>query len=160
MADAIRVNGNQLSWGSIRLIVDTEVFTGFTGISYADKRERVKAWGMGRHQAPRGRSSGKYQPDPVKLTGWKDSVQSLISGLALRAPDQRSYGNVEFMISVIYSEPPLEPMSVQITGCVIVGQSANDEESADPLKEEIEIDCMAIRRNGLTLFDSLELVPV
>jgi hypothetical protein len=51
-------------------------------------------------------------------------------------------------------------MSVLITGCVIVGQSASEEESADPLKEELEIDCMAIRRNGLTLFDSSELVPV
>lgn len=161
MSDVIRVNGNQLSWGSIKCTIDTEPFTGFTGISYGDKRERVKAWGMGRHQAPRGRSSGKYQPEPVKLTGWKDSVQALISGLALRAPDQRSYGNVEFMITVIYSEPPTEPMSVLITGCVIVGQTVSDEESADPLKEELEIDCMAIRRNGLTLFDSTDLlVPV
>ena len=160
MADAIRVNNNQLSWGSIRLTCDTELFTGFTGISYADKRERVKAWGMGRHQAPRGRSSGKYSTDPVKLTGWKDAIQSLIEGLAKRAADQRSYGNVEFTISVIYSEPPHPPTSVLITGCVIIEQSASEEESADPLKEELEIDCMAIRRNGLTLFDSSELVPV
>ena len=160
MADAIRVNGNQLSWGSIRLVLDIETFTGFTAISYADKRERVKAWGMGRHQAPRGRSSGKYTPDPVKLTGWKDSVQAFIAGLAQRAPDQTSYGNVEFTISVLYSELPLPPTQVLITGCVIVGQSSSEEEGADPLKEELEIDCMAIRRNGLTLFDNTELAPV
>lgn len=160
MADQIRVNGNQLSWGSIRLVLDTETFTGFTGIAYADKRERVKAWGMGRHQAPRGRSSGKYTPDPVKLTGWKDSIQAFIAGLAQRAPDGSSYGNVEFTISVLYSKPPLPPTQVLITGCVIVGQSSSEEEGADPLKEELEIDCMAIRRNGLTLFDNTELAPV
>jgi hypothetical protein len=51
-------------------------------------------------------------------------------------------------------------VDVQISGCVITGNSSSDEESPDPLKEEIEIDCMAIRRNNLTLFDSMELVPV
>jgi hypothetical protein len=64
------------------------------------------------------------------------------------------------MISVIYSEPSEPNVDVQISGCVVVGNSSSDEESPDPLKEEIEIDCMAIRRNGLTLFDSMELVPV
>ena len=161
MPDPIRVNQNQLSWGSIRVTIDGDVFTGFSGISYADKRERVKAYGMGKHQAPRGRSSGKYSTEPVKLTGWKGSIQILLIQLAARSPDQRSYGNTEFVISVIYSEPAEPNVDVEITGCVIVGVSASDEESADPLKEELEIDCMAIRRNGLTLFDSTELlVPV
>ena len=56
MADAIRVNDTQLSWGSIRCIIDGEPYFGFTAISYADKRERVKAYGMGRHHAPRGQN--------------------------------------------------------------------------------------------------------
>lgn len=160
MADAIRVNGNQLSWGSIRCVIDGEPYFGFTSISYADKRERVKAYGMGRHQAPRGRSSGKYTTEAVKLGGWKSSVQTLIQTLATRAPDQISYGNVEFLISTIYSEPGDMNVDILITGCCVIGLSASDEESADPLKEELEIDCLAIRRNGLTLFDSMELVPV
>lgn len=161
MPDQIRVNGNQLSWGSIRVTIDGDLFTGFSGIAFADKRERIKAWGMGKHQAPRGRSSGKYSTEPVKLTGWKSSVQQLLLQLAARSLDTRSYGNTEFVISVIYSEPLEMNVDVQITGCVVVGVSSSDEESADPLKEELEIDCMAIRRNGLTLFDSTELlVPV
>jgi len=160
MSDSIRVNNNQLSWGSIRLTIDGDVFTGFTAISFADKRERVKAYGMGRHQAPRGRSSGKYTTEPVKLTGWKGSITTLRQELARRAPDGRSYGNVEFMISVIYSEPNEPNVDIQISGCVWTGNTSSDEESADPLKEEIEIDCMAIRRNSLTLFDSTEQVPV
>jgi hypothetical protein len=71
-----------------------------------------------------------------------------------------SYGNVEFTISVIYSEPTDMNVDVLITGCCLIGLSASEEESADPLKEELEIDCLAIRRNGLTLFDSADLVPV
>ncbi len=160
MSDSIRVNGNQLSWGSIRLILDNQPYSGFTGISYGDKRERVKAYGMGRHHAPRGRSSGKYSTESVKLTGWRSSVAIFRSALAARATDQKSYGSVEFMITVLYSEPSEPNIDVQILGCVWIGGTASDEESPDPLKEEVEIDCMSILRNGLTLFDSSELPPL
>lgn len=160
MPDNIRVNQNQLSWGSIRLIINNEPFYGFTSIQYADKRERVKAYGMGRHHAPRGRSSGKYSTESVKLTGWKTSVANARAALAALAPDQRSYGNVEFMISVFYSELEEPNQDVQITGCVWIGSTVSEEESPDPLKEDVEIDCMAIKRNGFTLYDSTGEVPV
>ena len=57
MSDVIRVNGNQVSWGSIVLKFNGQRFYGFTSISFSDKRERVHAYGMGRHHAPRGRSA-------------------------------------------------------------------------------------------------------
>ena len=96
MSDPIRVNENQHSWGSIILKLDYEPFTGFTAIAFADKRERVKAYGMGRHHAPRGRSRGKYTIEPVKLTGWKGSVAIFREQLAARSVDGSSYGDVEF----------------------------------------------------------------
>lgn len=156
MPDQQRINGNVYSWSSIRLKVGPELFTGFTSISYADKRERVKQYGMGRHHAPRGRSAGKYTVEKVKLAGPKDTIQALRATLAARSPDRRSYGNVEFEIVVQYTEfgNNLEPIHVEIERCVLVGNSTGEEESADPLKEEVEIDPMLIRRNGLTLFDS------
>lgn len=159
MADAIRINGSQHSWGSIVLKLDGDRYYGFTAISYADKRERVKAYGMGRHHAPRGRSRGKYTTEPVKLTGWKSSIQALRAALAARAADGVSYGDVEFEIAVQYVEEGEQPMNVAIERCVIVGNSSSDEESADPLKEEIEIDCMLIRRNALVLFDAAQGSP-
>lgn len=158
MADQIRVNGNAFSWGSIVLKLDGERFYGFTGITYADKRERVKGGSLGRHQAPTRRSRGKYTTDPVKLTGWKSSIQAFRLGLALRSGNRLSYGDVEFetLVQYVESQDSSElPMDVQITRCVWAGNSATDEESADPLKEEIEIDPMLIIRNGLTLFDSM-----
>jgi len=159
MADELRINNNQHSWGSIILKCDSERYTGFTGISFADKRERVKAYGMTRHHAPRGRSRGKYTIDPVKLTGWKSSIAKLREALAARAADQKSYGDVEFQIVVQYVEYGEVPLTVEIDRCVIVGNSSSDDESPDPLKEEIEIDAMLIRRNGFVLFDASEGEP-
>lgn len=157
MADQIRVNGNLMSWGQITLRCGIEEFSGFNSITYADKRERVKAYGMGRHHAPRGRSAGKYSTDPVKLRGPKSSIEALRAGLAAQAPDGTSYGNVEFNIIVQYSAEPTStepPMSVELERCVFSSDSSSHEESADPLNDEIECDCMLIRRNGRTLFDA------
>jgi hypothetical protein len=156
MADAIRINGNQFSWASVRLKIAGEPFHGFTSINYADKRERVKAYGMGRHHAPRGRSHGKYTTEPVKLVGWKSSVQELRALLASQAADGKSYGDVEFPISLQYIEADETPMIISIERCVWTGNSTADEENPDPLKEEIEIDCMYIRRNELVLFDAMQ----
>jgi hypothetical protein len=159
MADQIRVNGNILSWGSIKIKIAGEPYYGFNSLSYADKRERVKVYGMGKHQAPRGRSRGKYSTDPVKLGGPKASVQQLREALAAKSTDGVSYGDVEFEIIGSYYESNELPILVQIERCVIVGNSASEEEGADPLKEELEIDCMKIYRNGLTLFDSSAGAP-
>jgi hypothetical protein len=160
MADKIRVNGNIVSWGSLVIKIDGDRYYGFTSISYADKRERVKVHGMGRHQAPRARTRGKYTTDPVKLGGPKSSIQALRDALAARSADGISYGDVEFQIVCSYSETEdSESMTVEIEDCVFVGNSSSEEESADPLKEEIEIDCMKIRRNSKVLFDASEGAP-
>lgn len=156
MSDQIRVNGNIMSWGSIILKIDNERFYGFNAISYADKRERVKGYGMGKHHAPRARSRGKYTIDPVKLSGPKSTVQALRDLLAKKSADKVSYGDVEFQISVQYIEDDESPMDVSIERCVVAGNSSNEEENPDPLKEDIEIDAMLIRRNGKTLFDNRE----
>lgn len=159
MADPIRVNGNQYSWGSIVLKAADDVWNGFTAITYADKRERVHAYGMGRAHAPRGRSRGKYTIENVKLTGWKGSVQLFRAGLALKSADLKSYGDVEFQIVVQYIEPGEIPITVEIDRCVWVGNSTSEEEAPENLKEEIEIQPMLIRRNGLVLFDGSEGGP-
>ena len=155
MSDEIRVNGNLHSWGSITVKINEERFFGFSAISYSDSRERVKGYGMGRHQAPRGRSRGKYATEPVGLTGAKGSVQQLRKALA-DAGDGESYGDTEFQIVVEYVEADDTPILVEIEDCVWTKNTTSDEEGPDPLNEEIEIDCMRIRRNGLVLFDASE----
>jgi hypothetical protein len=157
MSDQVRVNGNQFSWGSIVARIDGEPYTGFTKVSFADSRERVKAYGMGRHHAPRGRSRGKYTVDPVTLTGWTRSVQDLRDALAAKASDGNSYGDVVFQIVVQYEERIGDaPITIELEDCVWMKSSTSNEESADPLTEDIEIDCLRIRRNGKVLFDETE----
>lgn len=153
MSDEIRVNGNLHSWGSIILKIDGEKYFGFTSISYSDSRERTKGYGMARHHAPRGRSSGKYAVDPVTVTGFKDSVAQVRQALA-DAGDGESFGNVEFQIVVQYVEGDTTPITDELDRCTWSKTTSGSEEGPDPLTEDVEIDCMLIRWNTLTLFDN------
>lgn len=157
--DGIRVNGNAYSWGSMYLRIGGEEFTGFTEITYGDKRTRVKGYGMGRHQAPRLRSRGKYETDPVKLKGPKGSIQALRAFLAQFSLNGISYGDVEFGIFVQFIESDEVPINVELRRCIWQSNNESAQESPDPLMDEIEVDTMAILRNGLTLFDSSEGAP-
>lgn len=155
MADDVRVNGNLHSWASITVKINEERFTGFTSVGYSDARERVKAYGIGRHHAPRGRSRGKYTVEQVTLGGQKDTMQALRKTLA-DAGDGESYGDTVFQIVVQYVEGDLPPITVELEDCVWTKNTTSDEEGPDALTEEIEIDCLRIRRDGLVLFDNSE----
>lgn len=152
MADAKRINGNVVSWGSIRVKFDGETFYGFTSLSFGQKRERTYLWGMGKSHAPRGRSRGKYTPDPVKLKGPKSTVEALRAKLALKSPDGVSYGDSEFEIISQYIERGEPEMRVQITNCVITAETSTEEENPDPLQEEIECMPMRVLKNGRSLY--------
>lgn len=156
MADEIRVNGMQLSWGSIIAKVDGERYTGFTAISYGDKVETAKTYGMGRHHSPRGRTRGKYTTEPVKLTGPKSSMQALREQLAKRSSDGKTYGTVPFELVVQFVDTGEKGITVALEECRLVGNTEGHEENPDPLTDEVEIDCMRIRRNGLTLFEEAQ----
>lgn len=153
MSDAIRVNGNQYDWGSITIKIAGEDYTGFTAVSHSQKRERGKAYGTGRHHAPRGRTGGKYSAEG-KITGWKGSVQALRAALAGQASDGVSYGNTVFQVVVQYFEDDETPITEELVDCVIASEDASHEEGTDPLKEELGLDIMYVKKNGLTLFDN------
>lgn len=155
MSDQIRVNGNVMSWGSITVKVAGQIFYGFDSISYGDKRERVHVYGMGRHHGPRGRTPGKYTLDRGKIGGFTSSFVELRRYLASLSPDGRSFSNTEFLVTVQYVEPGSSelPLTVELLRTVLTGNTASHSESADPTKEEVEIDYMQILRNGLSMFD-------
>ena len=114
MTDPIRVNGNLYSWGSLTIVVDGAIVTGFNEISFSDKRERVLGYGTGSHHAPLGRSAGKYSAEEVTLKGFKHAIANLRATLAQVAEDGRSYGNVEFDIDVYGVEASLGSVSANL----------------------------------------------
>ena len=153
MSDQVRINGNLFSWGSIRVKCGGEEFTGFSKIAYADKRTRGKGYGMGRHQAPRGRTRGRYEVDPVTITAHRDSAEAFRAFLAAKASDQKSFGNVAFEIVVQYVDEGETPITDTLEDCVWSGNTVSNEEGSDPLTVDIELDCMRINWNGKTLYD-------
>lgn len=153
MSDAFSINGNQISWGSLILKLDGQRYYGYSGISYGEKLETVFGYGMGRHQAPRGRSAGKYSTEPIKIKGPKSSFEALRQALARKSASGRSYGTVAFS-GILQAVEPGEPsITVELSDMRWSESAANHEESADPLTEEHTFTCMKIRTNGLVMFD-------
>lgn len=159
MSDPISVNGNMFSWGSIVVKVASEVIVGFKSVAYGDARERVKGYGLGRHHAPLGRTRGKYTIENGKLGGHVHAVQHLRDRLA-QSGGGKGYGDVEFQVVIGFFEDDLTDVTIELNRCVIAKNSSSYEESPDPMMEEIELDIMSIRRNGLALFDESQGAPV
>jgi len=151
--DPVLINGNAYSWGSIKAKVDGVDYVGFFEISYGDKLEVAKLYGMGSAHAPRGRSRGKYTTDEVKLKGSKSSVQILKQALAARSKSGKSFGNTEFTLTVSYVEGDETPITDVLERCRVVGHSRSHTESPDPLSDELVIDCFGIKTNGQTLYE-------
>lgn len=161
MADKVRINGNVYSWGSIVIKILGERYTGFQSISYADKRTRKKVMGGGKHQAPRGKTRGKYEAEDSKLKGPIESMQALREALAKASPDAASYGDIEFEVDVQFVEETSNqtPHLVQLIGCHIAGFSSSNDEGEDEMAEECTISVTKILRDGLPMFDASEGSP-
>lgn len=154
--DAARVNGNLIDWGSLKFKMDGTPYSGITGIEYADGRERAYAHGIGRHRTPRGRTAGKYQPEPLVVTCWSSTAKAIRADLAAKASDKKSYGNVEVPIIVQYIEPDDAEITVEAIGCVLVKDESSDEEGPEGLNVKLTFSPMRLIRDGLSLFDQTE----
>lgn len=151
--DAPRVNGNQLSWGSMFIRVQGLDLYGSTEISYGVKRERTKAYGRG--PRPRGRTRGKVTFENPKLKIARDSWRKLQAILASQSADGTSYGNTEFGLFVEGAEKD-ELFYASLQRCVVVGVSESDSEGADPSVTELELDTMEIKENGKVIYSDGE----
>lgn len=152
--DKFRVNGNVVSWGSGVLRVGGEELTFFTGIAFGQKRDRQYVYGQDRSQMPRGRTRGKYEPKPIKLTIPRGAYGDVIEFLKAKAPDGVSYGDVEVTIVSQWIEKDETPHKIEAFRCTIIEEDAADEEGPDPMKDEVTFMPMSMKRNGGTLFDS------
>jgi hypothetical protein len=151
--DRKRINGNVYSWGSIVVKCNGEEFNGIVGLKYSAKRTRVKQYGTGRHQKPRGRTRGKYEPN-ASMTLVRGTSADFVNFLRDQASDGQSYGDVVFHLTCQYVEDDETPMLVEIFDCVVAGEDSTDDEGNESLKDEVELDVMEIRKNGATLYDA------
>lgn len=154
--DAVRVNGRQIDWGSVRLRINGTPYYGFTAIEFSDGLEVSHAYGAGRHRGPRGRTAGKYMPEPLVLTCWRSTTKQIREDLAAEASDGRSYGSVIIPISVQYIEPDDAEVSVDAEECKLIKIETSDEEGPDGLSDKLTFHVMRYRFDGLTQFDSSE----
>ncbi len=158
--EQIAVNGNSASWGYLVFKVDSDRVYGFTAVSFGDKLTEVLGYGMGRSHAPTVRSQGKYEVEPVKITGWKATVQALRLKIAALSETGKSYGSVE-VECVLYTVLPgnAEPGEVAFHRMKWIENAAAFEENPDPQKEDFAMQPMWIERDGLVLFDDSEGRP-
>jgi len=151
VADEIRINGIAHSWGSVKLKIAGERYSGVTSIAYSDKLEVAKGFGMGKAHKPRSRSRGKYTPEQVVMKVETATAAALRAMLAARG-DGVSYGTVSVPGVLQYLEPDDSPVTVEFEDMRLVEDGSSDEEGADVLTVELKWDTMGLIRNGLTLY--------
>jgi hypothetical protein len=155
MADTTLINGDAHSWTSVRVKKGGQSWSGVTAINWSQKRERSMLYGAGKHGAPRGRTAGKYSVDAASMKMSKGSAAAFKKDLALLAQDRKSYGNVEFDITVQFINSGDQAVTVELQRCVITGTSStNEETSSDALIEEFTLSVMRVVEDGLTLYDA------
>jgi hypothetical protein len=154
--DSIRINGNPYSWASHVLYIGAHRYYGVTNVSWDEKRERVLVYGMTRAHGPRGKTSGKYTPGPLKMTFVADSALALKQDLAALASDFISAGNANVPVVLQAFEEGLPPIYEEFDAASWTSAAKTTEESPDPLKEEIEFTYLRHRSNGITMYDATE----
>jgi hypothetical protein len=153
MPDRISINGVTHSWGSVKLKIAGERYSGITSISYSDKLETAFGYGMGKNHKPRSQSRGKYVPELVAMKAEANTAQAIRDMLAARG-NGRSYGFAMVPIVLQYIEPNDTPITITFENCRLVEDGSSDEEGSDVITAEIKFTTFGIIRNGKTLWEN------
>ena len=144
MSDTQRINGFAPSWSDVYVKIADERYYGITEIAYGDTRARSKVYGMGRAQAPRGRTGGKYEVDEATMKVDKVAALALREALAASSSDGKSYGSVTFQTVVQYSDAQGNTVTDTLHDCVITKMAISASEGPDALMEDVALDVMRI----------------
>lgn len=160
MADinTVNIQGKLVSSSHSRLIIDGDRFTGFTSISWDEKREDVLGYAATPDAAPIGYSDGQYTPGELKIKGPVHAINQLRAWWAAKAADGRSYGMV-IIPSATLEWDLGEGMPEQSAEWIDIRWQSNsntNERNNDPKEEEIALKFRLCKRNGMTLYNSSE----
>lgn len=153
--DSVRINGLQIGWASVKFKVNGNPYRGITAIEYADGVEASYAWGTGRHFAPRGRTAGKYTPEPFVVTAFKSTAGAIRKDLNEQA-NGRGVSSVSVPIVLQYVEKDDAVITVEALESRLMKNEGSDEEGPDALTEKLTFMPMRIKRNGIALYDTTE----
>ena len=155
--NTLNINGKLVSWSHVRLTFAGDLFTGFTSISWDQKRERVFGYGATKAHGPIGVSEGKYTPGAVKIKGHVHAIAQLRKWWADRAEDGKSYGDTAPLLGQLQWDlgTGAEEQVVEFRNLTWREESNSAEENPDPEMEEITLQPEFILRNGLTLYNSI-----
>lgn len=148
----IRVNGTEYD-GSIILKVAGEEFSGPEEISYDDKIERAKTYGLQKSRRPRGRTKGKYTPGDPTMKGPKKGMMEIRNKLS-----QLGGGVISkpvFQVTVSYLDQDGFSTTDVIEDVQLAGiKAGGNATSAEAAMEEWTLDTMGIRYSGTqTLYE-------
>jgi len=160
--DDRRINGAAFSWSSTTWKIGSSRINGFKSINYKDQRDRSPVHGSAKHHAPRGHTAGKYTAEPATATVEVETADAIRAALAKEAGDAKSFGNVEFEVSIQFEESRggTPKISTHLLHRCTWREAANkSEEGTEALYEEIAFHVTSIERNGVTLYDGTEGAP-
>ncbi len=153
-----RLNDVVYSATSCSWLIAGAPFVGITALSYSEKRERKLVHASRKDGTPLGMTGGKYSVDSISMTMLRSSFQRLVE--ILTPLGLGSYGDAKFPIIATYSEPfatiqGVPPVVVAIDSCRITGVKDSYQEGVDELVTEVEMMALAVTRNGLRLWSTV-----
>lgn len=155
MSDSARVNGVQYGWSSIKFKIDGEPFSGVKSIDYSESVEQAMAYGLGKHFAPRGRTRGKYTPEPLVVEVFTATATEIMTLIAQRA-GARGLSSVPLNITIQLIEPDEGVLTIECLDATFVKTEVGLAEGPDPITKKLTFQPMRYKHNGRTLYDTSE----
>ncbi len=132
------VNGARHEWSSIEVKIKGATTIGIKEMSYNDKLEPSKVYGL--HAQPLGRTRGVYTAE-ASITLLLDEANTLIQALG------DGFKEVVFDITCAYSEGGAT-ITDEIIGCRVKGLDQSLSQGADGAARKFDLDVMYIIWNG------------
>ncbi len=137
------VNDIKFDHSSAEIQIGATLFTGIESIEWSESLEPGIVRGTVAQKLAR--TAGEHDAEggfALPIEDFGELIATLGEG----------YGGVSFNIVVTYSNEGQNVTTVELIGCRITEHSGGSEAGGDPTMEEISIDIMEVKHNGLRMF--------
>lgn len=150
---ATLMNGSILSAKSCQFFIDMIPRKGIVACNYKEKIEAENVYDDDRSGTPVGSTAGRYAVESFSLTLLRGSWLTLMPYLSLKGLG--SIGAARFSFVAEYSEPlaPLQTVVDSLFYCRVTGIEDDYSEDIKALVTKLDLMCLGMSRNGMTLWD-------